>query len=47
MFSRHVPPLRSHTTSWDRIILPLEGEGGQINRLLVGNVPGTWCAEVS
>jgi len=47
MFSRHVPPLRSHTTSWDRIILPLEGEGGQINRLLVGNVPGTWRAEVS
>ncbi len=45
MFSRHVPPPRVHTTSWDRIILPLEDGEGVINRLLVGNVPGTWNAD--
>ena len=36
--------LRVHTTSWDRLILPLKGEDGTISRLLVGNVPGEWAA---
>lgn len=44
IFARHVPPVRVHTTSWDRLILPLEGEDGTISRLLVGNVPGEWAA---
>ncbi len=47
MFARHQPPLRVHTTRWDRIILPLEDGEGSINRLLVGNVPGAWQAERS
>lgn len=44
LFARHVPPVRAHTTSWDRIILPMENGDGVINRLLVGNVPGEWQA---
>jgi hypothetical protein len=42
LFTRHVPPYDVHVVSWDRLILPLNDGQGGIDRLLVGNVPGSW-----
>ncbi len=44
MFARHVPPREIQVVSWGRLILPLEDGAGRIDRLLVGNVPGSWRA---
>mgnify|MGYP001162381607 CR=1 FL=1 len=42
LFTRHAPPVLLHVVGWDRLILPLEDDGGAIARLLVGNVPRRW-----
>ena len=42
LFTRHVPPMEVRVRSWDRLILPLENGDGAIDRLLVGNIPGSW-----
>jgi len=42
VFTWHAPPLHVHVTSWARLILPLAGDHGAIERFLVGNIPGSW-----
>lgn len=42
IFTKHAPPSLVHVTSWSRLILPLSSDGAEIDRFLVGNIPGTW-----
>jgi hypothetical protein len=42
MFTKHAPPSLVHVTSWSRLILPLSSDGAEVDRFLVGNIPGTW-----
>ena len=41
LFTEHGPPATANTKAWHRLILPLAGEDGAINRFLVGNIPMT------
>lgn len=38
----HAPAPHVSVTHWRRLILPLSNDEGVVNRLLVGNLPGTW-----
>jgi hypothetical protein len=38
MYTRHRPPAEYRMDAWDRVLLPLEEEDGNIHRFLVGNV---------
>lgn len=38
----HYPKNASETESWSRLILPLTNGKGEIERLLVGQIPGDW-----
>lgn len=40
LFSRHAPPIEVSVAYWDRLVLPLRDDAGEIARLLVGNVSG-------
>ena len=40
LYTIHTPPYCIAVSSWSRLILPLRGESGAVERLLVGNIPG-------
>ncbi len=42
VFSEHYPSPRSSTAKWSRIVLPLVGDGGRIERFLAGIIAGPW-----
>lgn len=44
VFTEHYPSPRSSTAKWSRIVLPLVGDGGRIERFLAGIVAGPWRA---
>lgn len=44
VFSEHYPSPRSSTAKWSRVLLPLVGDSGGIERFLAGIVAGPWRA---
>jgi hypothetical protein len=44
VFSEHYPSPRSSTAKWTRVVLPLVGDSGGIERFLAGIVAGPWRA---
>lgn len=42
VYTRHNPPVEVSAKTWDRLILPLAGKSGPVERILVGNVAGRW-----
>lgn len=42
ILTEHSAPPQVSATSWRRLVMPLAGEVGQVERILVGNIPGTW-----
>lgn len=42
VFSVHFPSPRSSTAKWSRVVLPLVGDDGRIERFLAGIVAGPW-----
>jgi hypothetical protein len=42
MFSVHFPSPRSSTAKWTRVVLPLVGDDGTIERFLAGIIAGPW-----
>lgn len=42
VFSVHFPSPRSSTAKWSRVVLPLVGDDGGIERFLAGIVAGPW-----
>lgn len=42
IYTQHQPPVTIAVTTWYRLILPLAEADAEINRLLVGNIPGEW-----
>lgn len=42
ILTEHSAPPQVSATSWRRLVMPLAGKGGQVERILVGNIPGTW-----
>lgn len=42
VFSVHFPSPRSSAAKWSRVVLPLVGNGGEIERFLAGIIAGPW-----
>ncbi|MBO6835772.1 MAG: PAS domain-containing protein [Alphaproteobacteria bacterium] len=42
ILTEHSAPPQVSATSWRRLVMPLAGDGGQVERILVGNIPGSW-----
>lgn len=42
VYTQHNPPTEVSAETWDRLILPLADENGEVSRILVGNVAGPW-----
>lgn len=42
ILTEHSAPLQVSATTWRRLVLPLAGSDGSVERILVGNLPGAW-----
>lgn len=42
ILTEHSAPPKVSATTWRRLVLPLAGPTGAVERFLVGNIPGVW-----